>query len=159
METYTLPSAPKPVRFTGTLLASESTETDSALRWLELEIYRIDSGPRTGQYVLHRVGQSLVYHRPETCGYGTSTAWGNVPLDAEPCPVCKPPEWTDTEVWLEAPRHKVVKCPTPVHVEKSLLMRRRDGSTFLSAPALNLIAKARVNDPKLSDYFDEAEEL
>lgn len=159
MQTYTIPSSPKPVRFTGTLLSEESTETNSALRWLELELYRIDQGPRTGQYVLHRTGQSLVYHQPHACGYGVSTVWEAVPDDAEPCPVCKPSSGLRAEVWLEAPRHRVVKCLTPVHVEKALLMRRKDGTTFMSTPALNLIEKACAADEKLALYFSEAEEL
>lgn len=170
METYIISSQAKPVRFTGTLLAEESTETNSALRWLELELYRIDEGPRAGQYVLHRVGQSVVYHRPKTCGYGTAAPWSQVPDDAEPCPICKPIEPLANgihgrgvdpgyEVWMESPRHRVIKCPTPVHVEKALLMKRRDGSTYLSTPAVNLIAKASAADQALANYFNEAEEL
>jgi len=163
MEVYTVKGASKPVRFQGTLLASESTETDMSLRWLELELYVIGSGQRTGQYVLHRVGQSVVFHRPNTCGYGTATTADRVPFDAEPCPICTP-EYDCTpdptyEVWLESPRHKVTICPTPVHVEKALLMRRKDSSTFLSTPATNLIAKACANDTALQGYFEEAEEL
>lgn len=161
---YTIRGQSKPVKFTGTLLAEESTETDNAMRWLELELYRIDAGERTGQYVLHRVGQSVVFHKPKACGYGVATTWSEVPDDAEPCPICRPEEpyqylGERFEVWLESPRHKVVTCQTPVHVEKALLMKRKDGSTFLSTPATNLIAKAASNDAKLQAYFDEAEEL
>lgn len=161
---YTIRGQSKPVKFTGTLLAEESTETDNAMRWLELELYRIDAGDRTGQYVLHRVGQSVVFHKPKACGYGVSTSWSEVPDDAEPCPICQPYDdgrYTSRtyEVWLESPRHKVVTCASPVHVEKALLMKRKDGTTFLSTPAVNLIAKAASNDDKLRAYFDEAEEL
>lgn len=161
MEVYTVRGQAKPVKFTGTLLASETTETDASLRWLELDLYRIGAGPRTGQYVLHRVGQSVVYHRPKTCGYGVSTSGTTIPFDAEPCPVCKPPDdcAQAVEVWLESPRHKVITCPVPESVEKALLMRRKDGSTFLSTPATSLIAKACANDAKLREYFSEAEEL
>ena len=160
METFVLKGQAKPVKFTGTLLAHETTETDMSLRWLELELYRIDAGPRTGQYVLHRVGQSIVYHKPNTCGYGVSVGGTAVPLDAEPCPICKPPADCDqVEVWLESPRHKVMTCSSPQYVEKALLMKRKDGSTFLSNPAAKLIAKAAANDEKLALYFQEAEEL
>lgn len=163
MRVYQVQGQAKPVKFTGTLLATESTETDKSMRWLELELFRIDDGQRTGQYVLHRIGQSVVFHRPQTCGYGVSTTADKVPFDAEPCPVCNPVyDCTPDplyEVWLESPRHKVVTCPTPQQVEKALLMRRKDGSTFLSTPATNLIAKASANDAKLQAYFQEAEEL
>lgn len=166
METFIIKHQAKPVKFTGTLLADESTETDSSMRWLELELYKIEQGQHSGQYVIHRVGQSVVYHRPKTCGYGTATGWENVPMDAEPCPTCKPSspvargsELKEYEVWLESPRHRVIVCPAPRDVEKALLMRRKDGSTFLSTPATNLIAKACANDPGLDAYFNEAEEL
>ena len=160
MEVYVVKGASKPVKFTGTLLARESTETDTSMRWLELELYRVGAGQHTGQYVLHRVGQSIVYHRPKTCGYGVSVAGAQVPLDAEPCPICQPPVDCDTvEVWIESPRHKVIVCPTPQSVEKALLMRRKDSSTFLSTPAANLIAKACTSDTALAEYFNEAEEL
>lgn len=170
MQTYVLQGQAKPVRFSGILLAEESTETSSSLRWLELSLYRIAEGPRTGHYVLHRTGQSVVFHRPKTCGYGQATSWEHVPDDAEPCPVCQPVEpfaqgihgrGSDPgyEVWLESPRHKVVTCVTPVHVEKALLMRRKDGTTFLSTPASSLIAKACEKDQRLKDYFSEAEQL
>lgn len=160
MQTYVLQGQAKPVRFSGTLLAEESTETSSSLRWLELSLYRIAEGPRTGHYVLHRTGQSVVFHRPKTCGYGQATSWEHVPDDAEPCPVCAPGlEDKSYEVWLESPRHKVVTCVTPVHVEKALLMRRKDGTTFLSTPASSLISKACEKDQRLKDYFSEAEQL
>lgn len=166
MKEFIIQGQSRPVKFTGTLLAGESTETHNSLRWLELTLYRVDSGVRAGQYVLHRTGQSVVYHRPNTCGYGVSTQGFDVPPDAEPCPICKPREISEPgtgtapyEVWLEAPRHKVITCPAPEAVEKALLMRRKDGSTFLSTPAANLLAKASKQDAKLKDYFEEAEEL
>lgn len=170
MTTHVVQGQVKPVRFDGTKLASETTETGSSIRWLELELYRIDTGEKTGQYLLHRVGQSVVFHRPDTCGYGMATAWSNVPDDAEPCATCQPVEpflqgihgrGADPgyEVWMESPWHKIILCPEPPDLERALLVKRKDGTQFLSTPATNLLAKATSNDAKLAAYFAEAEDL
>lgn len=164
-EQFTVKGQVKPVRFTGTRLAEETTETESSLRWLELELYRVDEGAKQGQYLLHRVGQSVVFHKPHTCGYGVPTTWDKVPDDAEPCAVCQPvepflsSENAQYEVWLESPRHKVIVCPEASDVERALLMKRRDGSQFLSTPASNLLTKAQEHDSGLRDYFNSAVDL
>ena len=164
-ETFTVKGQVKPVRFSGTRLAEETTETESSLRWLELELYRIDEGPKTGQYLLHRTGQSVVFHKPQSCGYGVPTSWDNVPDDAEPCAVCQPEEPflngkdSGYEVWMESPRHKVIVCPTAADLERALLMKRKDGTSFLSTPASNLLAKAERSDQGIADYFNQAVDL
>lgn len=164
MRTYTLNSQPKPVKFTGMHLAHASTETDSALRWLELDLYKIEDGPNKGQYLLHRTGQSLVFHKSGTnggCGYGKAVKWHDVPDDAEPCPACKPEKSPDGsyEIWLEVPRYRVVRCPTPEAVEDALLQKGRDGGKFLSGPAASLLDEAVNADPELAAWFEEAESL
>lgn len=162
---YVVKGQVKPVRFTGTLLAEETTETSSSLRWLELELYRVDEGQKSGQYLLHRVGQSVVFHKPDTCGYGVPTSWSSVPDDAEPCSVCQPlePFLSETgaqyEVWMESPRHKIIVCASPADLERALLMKRKDGSQFMSTPASNLLAKAEVNDSGIREYFSSAVDL
>jgi hypothetical protein len=164
-EVFTVEGQVKPVRFSGTKLAEESTETESSLRWLELELYRVDEGPKSGQYLLHRVGQSVVFHKPNACGYGVPTVWQKVPDDAEPCSVCQPVEpflsdaGTQYEVWLESSRHKVIICPQVSDLERALLMKRKDGSQFLSTPATNLLLKAREHDLKISQYFSQAVDI
>lgn len=159
MPTYIVQGQAKPVRFTGLELARETTETESAMRWLELTLYRIDVGVRAKQYVLHRVGQSVVFHQPGGCGYGVATSSDNVPDDAEPCPVCHPEYGSLVELWMESPRHKVIICAKPADVEEALMMRRKDGSKFLSTPATNLIGKAVITDAALEEYFREVEDL
>lgn len=163
-ELFTVRGQVKPVRFQGTKLAEESTETESSLRWLELALFRVDEGPKAGQYLLHRVGQSVVFHKPDACGYGVPTSWDKVPDDAEPCSVCQPVEPflepdVEYEVWLESPRHKVIVCPTVQDLERALLMKRKDGSQFLSTPASNLLAKAQETDMVIRDYFNQAVDL
>lgn len=170
MPVHQVPGQVKPVRFTGDLLAEESTETPNSIRWLELELYKITEGPKAGQYLLHRVGQSVVFHKPHTCGYGVPTGWDKVPDDAEPCPTCQPIEpflhgihgkgaAPEYEVWMESPRHKVIVCPTVADLERALLMRRKDGTQFLSTPAANLLGKAEANDSGIGEYFNQAEEI
>lgn len=164
---HTVRDATHPLQFTGILLAHESTETDSALRWTELELYKVTKGKYENWYFLHRIGQSVVYHLPNACGYGTATSWDKVPLDAERCPVCKPVAPSDSdgekqyEVWLESPRHNVDRCATPEKVEDALLMKRtgRDGTRFLSTPARNLLAKSARVDDGIRSLFERVEYL
>lgn len=163
-ETYIVRGQVKPIRFRGTLLAEESTETENSLRWLELQVYKIDEGDKTGQYLLHRTGQSVVFHRPDACGYGTATDWDKVPEDAEPCTVCQPEEpflnaGELYEVWLESPRHKIIICPEVRDLERALLVKKKDGSQFLSSPAANLLAKAQKADLSIRAYFNQAVDL
>jgi hypothetical protein len=157
---YTRRDATHPVRFTGIQLAFESTETDNALRWTELELFKVTEGKFAGWYFLHRVGQSVVYHKPKACGFGVQTSWDKVPTDAEPCPVCKPGPGQQVEVWLESPRPNIDRCETPEHVENVLLMKpRRDGSRFLSTPARNLLAKAAQSDAGIKALTEKIEDI
>jgi hypothetical protein len=164
-DVFTIPGQGRPVRFTGTLLAEESTETQNSLRWLELSLYRVDEGDKAGQYLLHRVGQSIVFHRPDACGYGVPTEWSKVPADAEPCATCQPIEPflegpdAKYQVWLESPRHKVIVCSSASDLERALMMKRKDGSQFLSTPASNLLLKAREKDLNIGMYFGTPMEL
>lgn len=163
MEEYIIKDGIRPLRFSGTLLARESTESDSALRWLELELYKIGKGKLTGTYLLHRVGQSVVYHLPEGCGYGKATTWDGVPRDAEPCPVCHPPVDRNNpeqllEVWMETPWHKVIRCADARAVEQALLMRGKSGQ-FLSQPASSLLEKAARNDKEIHDMLSVIEDI
>jgi hypothetical protein len=162
MTTYTIKDATHSVQFDGELLAEVSTETDTAVRWTELELYRTYHG----LYLLHRIGQSLVYHRPGTCNFGSKTSWDKVPEDAEPCSVCNPsvPEApAEYEVWLEQPRHHVDRCATPEAVEEALLMKRpgkaSTGSRFLSSPARKLLDLAGKNDDGIRGLSERVELL
>lgn len=158
MEEIIIKDGIRPLRFTGTLLARESTESDVSLRWLELELYRVGKGNLTGWYLLHRVGQSVVYHKPEACGYGKATDWANVPDDAEPCPVCKPPAHGMVEVWMEVPWSKVLRCENAKAVENALLMRGKNGM-FLSQPASNLLEKSARTDMEIREMLTKVEDL
>jgi hypothetical protein len=158
MEEIIIRDGIRPLRFTGTLLARESTESNVSLRWLELELYRVGKGKLTGTYLLHRVGQSVVYHAPEACGYGKATDWKNVPDDAEPCPVCKPVAGAEAEVWMESAWSKVIRCADAHKVEEALLMKGKSG-LFLSQPATNLLEKASRTDEKIREMMLKIEDL
>jgi hypothetical protein len=76
------------VHFTGELLAESTTQRDDAPRWTEMELYR----KTDGEYLLHRLGQSVVYHELEgPCDRGTATRGPDLPADAEPCHQCDAP--------------------------------------------------------------------
>lgn len=147
--------------FDGTLIAE--TVNSGRPRWLEIRLYRLDSG---SGYVLHRLGQSKLYHRMGNTS--CTTAGGNpsgepvpasgLPDDPVSCDVCQPP-WPeelspDETVRWEVPRHTIDRCQTPVQVVDKLTSftrRSRVRSSAMSEPVTDLLAQASRNDPGFAD--------
>jgi hypothetical protein len=150
--------------FDGELLGGRyiTTRNGDTPRWVEMGIYRLDSG--TG-WVLHRIGQSLVYH---TAGTACSTASGGLsgepapasrlPDSAHSCDRCKPPWPEDLEpsdqVRIEFPRHTIDRCETREQVTQRLTgMRARASGTrtsTVSEPVRELLAMAAAVDPEFA---------
>lgn len=74
------------VAFSGWRLAHASTEPDSRTpRWTEISIYKTTGG----QYVVHTVGRSLVFHRHGgPCQRGVRTEYDELPDGAVGCRRC-----------------------------------------------------------------------
>lgn len=92
---FVVPNDLQELEFYGEHLGHASTERDSSVRWTEIDIYRTDGG----NYVVVRLGQSLVYHTLES---GCTTSGYKVKGDliheeSEPCEKCNPgvPEDSD----------------------------------------------------------------
>lgn len=128
-------------------------------RWFTLELYALD----TGEWLIHRTGMSNVYHTADTkCrtrgGWQSGDPAGvdNLPDDAVPCQVCRPPYPQDLPegketVRFEFPRHTWDKCQTPEQVrEKLTTARSASGSeaVFLSAPVNELLRGAARSYPE-----------
>lgn len=147
------------VEFQGELLASTSTETPEATRWIELEIYRTT----TGRYVIHRVGRSVLYHvHGGTCNTGVTKPASQLDRElAQPCPRCSPAtvaklgHYPATLVDVELDKDRVDTCDA-AGVYATLQLKRRDPTTgeeysFLSQPARRALEEAMEHDLELRD--------
>lgn len=148
--------------FEGSLIKQTTTRGRNSLRWVDIALYGLDGGT----YLVHRIGQSLVYHRGDTgCLTSTSKQAGDkatvadLPDDAEPCERCNPP-WPedladDAEIRYEFPRHTLDECSTPAEVISRLTsMRKRRARTstrVVSEPVRELLEGAAASDPRFAE--------
>jgi hypothetical protein len=150
----------KPVQFEGTLLARVRTETPRRPRWVEFELYCSEPNKSlpNGGYLIHIIGQSVVYHRHESaCNTGVPHRAADLPDDAEPCDVCRPPAAAALGgadvVDLESPRHTLYKCATAEDAVRQIRGHR------LSAPASRLLETAAQADPAIAAAYSAPEVL
>lgn len=154
------------IRFSGSLLASVSTETNRKPQWIELELYTHEPGDEyPGRYFLHVIGRSVRYHQNGSeCNTGVPTPWEELPEDAEPCPQCRPPSLPlpgtprgeGQAVDLESDRHTLHDCETTADVVHKLA---RGGAGKLSAPAQRLLEIAAQADRGLAAALDTTQIL
>jgi hypothetical protein len=153
-----------PVRFTGDLLAQVSTETNVQPRWIEIQLFKVTEGDRTGSYVLHTVGRSVVYHVHDSasCNTGVPTPYNRLGDDAEPCPKCRPASIYNadggTVVDMESDRHSMYVCPQIADVVRQFKSWPGGGGK-LSAPAERLLEIAGQADPAVAEAAQETETL
>jgi hypothetical protein len=141
------------VEFVGVLLDDATTETPEATRWTEVSIYRTDGG----QYVIHRVGRSVLYHQHDgVCNTGIPIEVGDLDgddvIDLVPCERCRPGEidtMDDTTlINKEMDRYNVDVCQAE-SVAKTLELVRPDGTKFISHVAQRALLGAMNADPAL----------
>jgi hypothetical protein len=131
MKWIELPTARKPVAFSGRIISHVHNDTGDRLRWADLALYKAsgtdENDPKTfGRefYLLYTVGHSLAVHAADGCALGKPSILASFAArnaDAgflEPCPECNP-EWPARE-------------GVSYRVEETLY----SSSVFLSAEAL-----------------------
>jgi hypothetical protein len=147
----------QPVTVPGVLIGKGSSRRDDSLAWAEIEIYKLEDG----SYRTHRVGYSLTYHLADTrCTVRSGAQKGDpatvddLPDDAEPCTVCRPPEprdlGDDEPVRYEFPRHSFDGCADPAQVIEKLTVfrdRKHQQSVRFSGPVMAALREAARNDP------------
>lgn len=148
--------------FEGDLIKSTTTRGRNSVRWVDIALYGLDGGT----YLVHRIGQSLVYHRGDTeCltssgkQAGDRATVADLPDDAEPCERCNPPfpeNLDDDEpIRYEFPRHTLDECSTPAEVIARLTsMRKRRARTatrVVSEPVRELLEGAAETDPRFAE--------
>lgn len=149
---YSVRDQLRTLEFDGTLLARATTESPHSPRWTEIEIYKTVGG----NYVVHRVGVSLVYHDADaSCATGDEMTVGELGEDAEPCKFCDPGRFTTPTVLVavEADRHSADSASTPRQVGDALLIHPHGRSPYLSGPAQDVLSRAIKVDPSLRDAF------
>ena len=146
--------------FTGEFLTSTTTAQPGRDRWVDMALYwHADGG-----YVMYRCGQSVRYHRKSnTCGLhgrqiGVIAGRQKVPLNAMPCPDCKPSLADVDTVRMETARPIVDRCSTAADVLKVLTeMRRVSREPYLSEPARRIIVQASGLDSDIAEAWAAAE--
>ena len=137
----------------GVKLSESTSRVAKAPRWVEFSLYRTKSG----QYVLARVGHSLVYH-DQSCFSVSRNKLSEVdglelPGDFVPCYECKPDRADVDGVFPEKPRYAMWVCVKPEAVIKCLLMEDDDGTEYLTNVAERLLVDAAKIDPLISEAF------
>lgn len=136
--------------FTGWLVDSESTEQDSVSRWTVLEGYKTVGG----NYVLHVIGCSVIYHRAESpCNTGEPVLGRDMEPGLEPCRKCRPPAGYARmpeeifSVEVDIPTVKVSE--TPAKFIKSLHFSSGGTQAPLSLVAFRLLRAMQRKDPEI----------
>jgi hypothetical protein len=146
--------------FDGDLIAEVSTRKPDSTRWVEIRLYHLAD---EAGWLVHRVGQSLIYHQADgaTCKTSTQRPSGDtatakdLPAEAASCDRCQPP-WPedlaeDEKIRYEFPRHTIDRCETPAQVIRRLTVSHQRGSgmrsTMVSEPVSDLLRQAAENDP------------
>lgn len=148
--------------FTGTMIASESSERPTSLRWTEFELYHLTDG--TDRFVLAVIGRSVVYHvRDNECGPRQSESGKLVDAvelgeDAEPCPRCLPADLDMVQgmVRTELDRYSVHVCESPSDVVEQL---RSPTTREISVTAMRLLEQALEVDGRFGEALRTVERL
>lgn len=141
------------VEFEGTLIGQSSTENTDSVRWTEIYIYRTTGD----QYVIHRVGRSVLYHDPNgVCNTGVARKVRDMDTELSvPCAKCRPGRLTaldpDATVSDELDKDSVDVVKVEDVYERLLLKKRgpQGPYTFMSNPAQRAYEEAILTDPVL----------
>lgn len=130
------------IHFQGRKLGHGTTESPDNHRWLEIDIYQTQAG----QYVVEKVGMSVVYHSPgASCGSrGSREEFTQTDAhDLVPCQRCKPKAVVGDTIVLEEEKHETFVSATPEEMVRTLLPH----------VALRALREAARNDDVLQEKF------
>lgn len=139
--------------FNGELIATSSSETEDSVRWIEFELYKMDSGG----YVIARTGVSLVYHMP-TCElaekYGLEE-WDPMVFltdDSYPCDICRP-KAPLPYVSPETTRYWARACDSAQGVVQTLYKKDARGVRYITNVAARLLDDAANADDGIARAY------
>lgn len=136
----------------GVLLAKSTSYRRGSTRWIEFELYKTVSG----QYVLSRVGVSLVYHGA-ACALVTTynlqeMSFNETHRDSIPCERCEPDESADL-VFPEKNRYWAQVSDQAVAVLDALYKYDDGGARYLTNVAQRLLEEASKKDQKIAEVY------
>jgi hypothetical protein len=131
-------------------------------RWGENVVWRLDG---SDHYILLRGAYSVIYHcSPTSCRIAGGAMAGDgahisdLPDDAEPCPLCKPPlpfDLGDYEpIRYEFPRQTIEECHSAALVARQLSLTRKGkgvSTIVMPEPARYLLRLCAENDDAFRD--------
>lgn len=131
---------PRILEFSGKLIAYSDSYRRHSLRWIEFFLYLTNGN----QYVVSRVGRSLVYHLPD-CHVAVSNrlpeeSRGMLQDDNEPCPECNPHLSSLPLVSFEREKYRAEVCKDRGEVIRFLVKKDpRTGNPYLTKVAQSLL--------------------
>jgi hypothetical protein len=141
------------LQFNGKLLARSTSERHQALRWVEFELYKTESG----SYILSRVGVSIMFHGaacPMVKKYKlTEAPTEGINSRAVPCPECSPDLSLDL-VFPEKYRYWAMVTSDPAAILDSLYKYDEDTDNYyLTSVAQRLLSEASKVDSEIANVY------
>lgn len=142
------------LQFEGVHLSHSSSRRPDSPRWIEFDLYRTESG----QYVLSRVGISMIYHM-RFCRlveqYGLHAAPAAILTEESvPCEKCTPKFLADNEqIYPETDRPWAQVCPSVDSVLRAVQRRDEQGSWFYTRVARFLLEEASQHDAAIDQQY------
>lgn len=150
---YEVRDESRTLKFDGALLSFATSYRPRSDRWVEFSLYRTAGG----QYVLARVGETLVYHVPSCIIVQRNNLHGTpraaLRPDASPCQDCRPDRHDSEEIMQEVPRHWAQVSESAEGVVESLYRYDESGSRYLTGVARRLLDEASDMDEDISDAY------
>lgn len=136
----------------GELLGSSTSYRYGSTRWIEFKLYKTISG----QYVLSRVGVSIVYHGA-ACGLVINynlqeMSRESLELNSIPCERCSPDDSIDL-IFPEKNRYWAQVSEQPSAVLDALYKYDDNGARYLTNVAQRLLEDSAKKDKNIADVY------
>jgi hypothetical protein len=136
----------------GELLGSSTSYRHGSTRWIEFKLYKTISG----QYVLSRIGVSIVYHGA-ACGLVMNYNLQEMPrehleLNSIPCERCYPDDSIEL-VFPEKNRYWAQVSEQPSAVLDALYKYDDNGARYLTNVAQRLLEDSAKKDKNIADVY------
>lgn len=153
MQRYRVKALGTSLSFDGVKLASASSRgTDS--RWIEFTLFRAS----TGQYVVSRIGKTIVFHRydceiTEKNGLD-AVEYDQIPSGFVPCYKCRPSRIDPEGLFPEKERPYFQTCDQPEGVVRFLERKGKyDNLMYLTNVARTLLLEASQHDKGIYNVY------
>lgn len=152
--TFKVLDSSRTLQFEGVHLSHSSSRRVNSPRWIEFDLYRTESG----QYVLSRIGISMIYHERwcrlvEQYGLHAAPA-ATLTSESQPCEKCEPLITADNyQIYPEIDRPWAQVCPTVESVLRATQRRDEQGGLFFTHVARYLLEEASQHDAAIDQQY------